>query len=143
MGARVAQGAKLDQGAPTKISQKFEGNCDLCGKFGHRKRDCWSGKGSGGGQNNKFKFKVSKCKPEEGWEVCRQMQSLRQAGTQEERLLGSEWKREKEVQKEPKLHPSRKRHLRWRAIQKPEPAFCKRTGTMLCRDGDNHSGRRG
>ena len=28
---------------------KFDGNCDLCGKYGHRRRDCWMkpGKGSG------------------------------------------------------------------------------------------------
>ena len=35
---------------------KFDGHCDQCGKFGHRKRDCWSkpggGKGASGGSRS-------------------------------------------------------------------------------------------
>ena len=31
---------------------KFEGTCDKCGKYGHKKKDCWS-KGSSGGKGSK------------------------------------------------------------------------------------------
>ena len=38
---------KGDKKGDNKI--KFEGTCDQCGKYGHRKRDCWSKPGGGKG----------------------------------------------------------------------------------------------
>ena len=42
---------------PNKMTPKFDGTCDNCGKYGHRKKDCWSrpsgGKGSGGGASSR------------------------------------------------------------------------------------------
>ena len=35
----------LGKGA-NKITTKFEGTCDLCGKYGHKKKDCWQKGGS-------------------------------------------------------------------------------------------------
>ena len=62
-GGKSGSGGKAGSGGSNKISQKFEGNCDLCGKFGHRKRDCWSGKGSGGGQNNNSSSRSASASP--------------------------------------------------------------------------------
>eukprot|EP00435_Cladocopium_sp_Y103_P070140 s53_g34.t1 len=46
--AQTKGGGKKGSGGSNKISPKFEGNCDLCGKYGHRRRDCWSKPASGG-----------------------------------------------------------------------------------------------
>ena len=60
-------GGKIGKGKGK--SGKFDGNCDLCGKYGHRRRDCWMkpGKGSGkpkggkGDQGEKFAGKCNHC----------------------------------------------------------------------------------
>eukprot|EP00435_Cladocopium_sp_Y103_P068786 s76_g32.t1 len=46
--AQTKGGGKKGSGGSNKISQKFDGNCDLCGKYGHRRKDCWSKSSSGG-----------------------------------------------------------------------------------------------
>eukprot|EP00435_Cladocopium_sp_Y103_P030063 s1902_g7.t1 len=45
--AQTKGGGKKGSGGSNKISPKFDGNCDNCGKYGHRRKDCWS-KSSGG-----------------------------------------------------------------------------------------------
>ena len=58
--------------SPNKINVKFDGNCDNCGKYGHRKKDCWNktqgqGKGkpsrtpSSSPQKQKFDGKCNNC----------------------------------------------------------------------------------
>lgn len=42
-------GKGKDGKSHNKMTPKFDGKCDNCGKYGHRKRDCWS-KGSSGGK---------------------------------------------------------------------------------------------
>ena len=48
-------------------SKRFEGYCDNCGKYGHKRKDCWQTEDKGGYQDNKGKgkgkdSKDSKCK---------------------------------------------------------------------------------
>ena len=63
-----AQSAATSAGAPMDIGafvgkEKFQGKCDLCGKFGHKKADCWAGGASKGyGKGNKGTGKGNKGK---------------------------------------------------------------------------------
>ena len=45
----IVKGGKNDGKGTNANKIKFDGNCDNCGKSGHRKRDCW-GKPTGGGK---------------------------------------------------------------------------------------------
>ena len=58
----VKKGGKGDgKGNANKI--KFDGNCDNCGKYGHRKRDCWS-KPTGAGKGATSRSPTSSPKKE-------------------------------------------------------------------------------
>ena len=56
-----------DKGLSTKMKgKKFKGNCDLCGKQGHKKKDCWE-------------LEENKNKRPKGWKSCQNQDEVEKA----------------------------------------------------------------
>eukprot|EP00971_Amphidinium_carterae_P058123 1149510-Amphidinium_carterae.1 len=46
----VSQQGKDKGGSKQAPTQKFQGYCGTCGKFGHKSKDCWNNKSTQSGQ---------------------------------------------------------------------------------------------